>query len=240
MRFRPAPFVLQTALVALAAPALDEPSFQVDTPEIQARGSATLRWQWSPATRGYLSSLGLVDHPSGDSVSVSPDETTSYVLILEAPDQSPRVLTRRVVVRGAKGSSGYWPSDPFAPLAYEVDYDMHSKSLAAVSARIRSVLRDDRGLEIRQFSQQEGQITFYTAFLQNAQLNQPDERPRRFRRIAYRVRLAAGKPDLIHVNISSTIEWRLVVDTRWFLENSSASNRYQTQTTDLWRAFRGN
>jgi hypothetical protein len=238
MRLRTALFVLLTALVVLAAPAPDEPWFRVDTTEIPARGDTKLSWLWNPATRGYLSSLGIIGHPAGDTVRASPDETTTYVLILEAPGQSPRVLTQRVIVRGAKGSTGDWPSDPFAPLAYQADYDLQFKSLAAVSARIRSVLRDDRGFEIRQFSQEQDQIIFCTAFLQNAKLNEPNERPRRFRRIAYRVALAAGKSNLIHVNLSSSIEWRLVVDTRWFPEKSSSSNRYQTQTADLWRAFK--
>lgn len=233
-------FALSAVWIGFASPIPNGPSFTADRLEIPAGNSVKLSWQWHLATRGYLSSVGSLDHPSGDAIKVSPDETTSYVLVLEAPGLSPRVLTQRVIVRGAKGSSGVWPPDPFAPLAYQTDYDIHSPSLAAVCARIRSVLRDDRGFEIRQFSQAEDQIVFSTAFLQNARLGEPDENPRKFRRVAYRVAVTAGKSDLIHVNLSSTIEWRIVVDTRWFSENSSSSNRYQAETADLWRALKVN
>lgn len=218
----------------------DEPLFKADKPEIAAGGSASLSWQWNPATRGYLSSLGLVDHPSSDTVRVSPDETTSYVLILEAPGLLPRVLVQRVVVRGAKGRSGDWPDDLFVPLAYQADYDINSTSLSVLAARVRSVLHDDRGFEVRQFSPAEDQIVFSTAFLQNAKLNEANESPRKFRRIAYRVALTAGKSGLIHVNLSSSIEWRVVVDNRWFPENSSSSDRYKIQTDDLWSSLKAN
>jgi len=67
----------------------------------------------------------LVDHPSSDTVEVSPNETSSYVLILEAPGALPRVLAQRVVVRGAKGKSGDWPDDLFVPLAYQADHDVN-------------------------------------------------------------------------------------------------------------------
>jgi hypothetical protein len=239
MKFWILPFALSAVLTGFASPAPDEPSFKADKSEIPTGGSARLMWQWNPATRGYLSSIGLVDHPSGDTISVSPGETTSYVLILEAPGVSPRILAQRVVVRGAKGSSGDWPTDPFAPLAYQADDDIHSTSMSTVAARVRSVLRD-RGFEIRQFSQAEDQVVFCTAFLQDSKLNEPNESPRKFRRIAYRVALTAEKSDLIRVNLSSSIEWRIVVDARWFLENSSSSNRYKTQTDDLWSSLKAN
>ena len=238
MRFRLLAFVLSIVCVCIASPVPEVPSFTADRLEISAGDSVRLSWRWDSARRGYLSSVGLLDHPSGDSVMLSPDETTSYVLILEAPGLSPRILTQHVAVRGSKGSSGDWPREPFGPLAYETDYDIHYTSLAAVSARIRSVLRDDRGFEIRQFSQAEDQVVFYTAFLQNAKLSEPNESPRKSRRIAYRVALTARKSDLVHVNLSSSIEWRIAVDNRWFPENSSSSNRYQMQTADLWRAFK--
>jgi len=240
MRFWVLRFALSAVLVAFASPIPDEPLFKVDQSEIETGGSTNLRWRWNPATHGYLSSLGLVDHPSSDTVSVSPDETTSYVLILEAPGLLPRILTQRVIVRGAKGTSGDWPNDLFAPLAYQADDDIHSKSLATVAAKVRRVLHDDRGFEIRQFSPAQGQIVFCTAFLQNDKLSEPNESPRRYRRIAYRVALAAARSDLIHVNLSSSIEWRIVVDTRWFPENSSSSDRYRKQTADLWGAIKAN
>jgi hypothetical protein len=216
----------------------DEPLFKVDKPEIAAGGSAGLSWQWKQATRGYLSSVGLVNHPSGETVNVSPNETTSYVLILEAPGSSPRVLAQTVVVRGAKGRSGEWPDDLFVPLAYQSDYDIGSASLSVLAARVRRFLQDDRGFEIRQFSPTEGQIVFSTAFLHDAKLSEPDESPRRLRRIAFHVVLAASKSDLIHVNVSSIIEWRIAVDDRWFPEDSSLSSRYKAQTDDLWRSLK--
>lgn len=79
---------------------------------------------------------------------------------------------------------------------------------------------------------------FLTAFFQTPKLSEPDESPRKFRRIAYRVALSADKSDQIHVNVSLSIEWRIVVDNRWFPENSSSSGRYKTQADDFWRSVK--
>lgn len=242
MRFFALAFLLSTTVVGHASPASDDPWFKADTLEIAAGGSAKLNWHWNLATRGYLTSVGLVEHPSGDTVSVSPIETTSYVLILEAPGFSPRILTQHLVVRGGKGKAGVWPDDPFTPLAYKADHDIRSTSLAEAAARVRNVLQDDRGFEIQEFSQDD-QVVFLTAFLQSSNLNEPNESPRRFWRIAHRVALDPTQTSgLIRLHLSSAIQWRIVVDNRWFLENSSSSDRYQRQMKGLWNAFgfRGN
>src|SRR5437867_1178143 len=139
MKFFVMAFVLSTALTGFAPPVTDEPWFKADPAEIPAGGSAKLSWQWKAATRGYLSSVGFVNRPSGETVNVAPSETTSYVLIVEAPGLEPRVLTQRVIVRGSKGSSGIWPPDPFAALAYQADKDVRSISLATLAERVRTV-----------------------------------------------------------------------------------------------------
>jgi hypothetical protein len=238
IRLRTTLYVLLAALGAVALPALDEPWFRAETLEIPVGRSAQLSWHWSAATRGYLSSQGSVDHASGGTVGVSPAETTSYVLVLEAPGVTPRILTQRLIVTGTKGSAGVWPADPVAPLSYKADYDIVSASMVELAIRVRKVLRDDWQFEIRQFSQEEGQLVFATAFLQTSKLNEPNESPRRVRRIAYRVALRAGKPNIVHVNLSSSIEWRAVVDSRWFPENSSSNDRYHRHTSNLWDSIR--
>jgi hypothetical protein len=224
------------AVIALGASPPDEPWFRVEPPEITAGNRAILSWGWRDAAGGYLSDLGLVEHASDGRVTVSPEQTTSYVLVLDAPGRSPRVLTLRLAVRGSKGSSGDWPSDVFDPLPYQVEYDIRSPSLSSVAARVRRALKA-RGFELRQFSQTEGQVVFATAFLQGAALNDPDENPRRFRRIAFRIAIIQLGSSTVHVNLSSSIQWRAVIDTRWFPEKSSSTNRYPKQTTDLWNAI---
>lgn len=232
--------VLLVALVILTSATDNEPGFKLDKSEIVAGESVHLSWLWPPAKRGYLSGRGLLERPSGDKIEVTPQETTSYVLVLEAPGSSPRILTERVIVRGSKGSSGDWPDNPFDPLVYQASYDIHSSSLAEVLNKIESVLRDDEGFEVRQFSQIKDQVVFSTSFHQSNKLNDSSERPRKLRRIAYHVEVTDMKSGSIHISISTSIQWRIVVDTRWFLESSSSSERYRSATTELWKALRIN
>src|SRR5581483_8843893 len=124
---------------------------------------------------------------------VFPTETTSYVLILEGADSAPMILTRHVVVHGAKGSAGDWPSDIFEPLEYKADFDL-SASMVRVASSVRKSLTEDRGYELRQFTDEDNRPVFATAFLEDSRLNVPAERPRRLRRMAARVVLTSQGP----------------------------------------------
>jgi hypothetical protein len=82
-----------------------QPSFDIDPTEISIGGSAQLRWSCPGAKRGYLSSVGLVDAPRGGTITVTPTETTDYVIIFETAGE-PIMMSRRVAVRGSKRRRG--------------------------------------------------------------------------------------------------------------------------------------
>jgi hypothetical protein len=62
--------------------------------EIEAGETATIAWSMPGAVRGYLSGAGLLQHPSSGKITVSPVESTSYVLIFESAE-SPATLVAR-------------------------------------------------------------------------------------------------------------------------------------------------
>ena len=213
----------------------------MSAPEVPPGEKVSLRWHWNVATNGYLSSIGRIDSASGGTAIVAPTETSSYVLVLEAPGLPPRVLSLRILVPGAKGSASVWPTDLFVPLTFQNDYSLNATSLATVAAKVRDVLQNRRGFELRQFSPSDGQIVIATAYMQRQELNNSDETPKEFRRIAFRISLVAGTvPRSVHVNISATIEWRVPIDDRWFPEDSSSSIRYRIQMNDLRKETLGN
>jgi hypothetical protein len=231
--------VLLAAIFAHARAADDEPWFRADRTEIPVGASVDLSWHYGAATRGYLSNIGLIKHPEGGKVTVSPTETMSYVLVLEGPSSPPMVLTQLVTVSGAKGSAGTWPNDPFNPLDYgDVPYDLQPASLAVTAEKVQKLLRDDWGFEFQPYSRPDSrEIIFVTKFHQRSALNNPSETPRKIREIAYRVDLRPERAYRVHVGISATIRWHLVVDSRWFFENSSSTSIYPNQIGALWRAL---
>ena len=221
--------------------ALDEPSLTAGRVEVTAGQSVELKWLWKPATAGYLSAVGTLEIPSQGMVSVTPTETTAYVLILEAPLRGTRVLSATITVQGAKGESGLLPDDPFSPLAFQSDYDLSKRSLAVAAAKTRTVLQDEQGFQTTQYSPGEGQIVFVTRFLEKSSLSEGSDEKGRLRRIAYRVSLSSGKATgTLHANLSATIQWRIVVDRqRWFPENSSSSGIYLRALAQLKNAIFG-
>jgi hypothetical protein len=146
-------FTIGVFFLCLAARSQDrQPSFNVDAAEIRAGEAANLTWKWQSASTGYLSCYGLLYHPKGDLLRIIPSETTDYVLILEASGVSPRILSRRVVVRGAKGSESDWP-DGFVPLGAEQQFTAApTDGLSQIADRTRRILQDDRHLVLRQFA----------------------------------------------------------------------------------------
>lgn len=235
MKLRKAPIFV---LLGISCLALEQAWFRADTTEIPAGGSAVLNWHWAEATNGYLSSIGVIEHPSNGSVRVKPDQTTSYLLILEGPGGVTRTFTQRVVVSGAKGNYGDWP-DLLEPLPYKREYQSSSISLVQGAAKVRKVLQDDLHFQLRQF-QIEDQSIFATAWLQDSTLDLPNERTRKFRRVAYRVAVQPTPDHNLRFSISSAIQWRLAIDTRWFAENSSSSDLYSRHLGNLWDSLRKN
>jgi len=217
---------------------LDEPWFKAEKGEIPFGGATTLSWQWNGAIRAYLSSHGPIGNPARGTLNVSPMETTTYVLILEAPGLPSKVLTQRIIVAtGAKGS-GVWPHDDIhLPLAHSSEFDLRSGSMARAASKVRRVLQDDRKFEIRQVSPGDGQMVFATAYLQDPMLVEPNETPRRIRRIALRVFLRVEATNVIRLRISSIIQWRSSIDSRWFPESSSSTDRYHKYTASLHGAL---
>jgi hypothetical protein len=223
-------------LPALASPGQwpDQTWFRSDKSELSAGGNVKLTWHSSAATSAYLSGFGLVENPKNGSATVSPPETTDYVLILEIPSGPPQIFSQRIVVRGAKGSAGEWPADPFQPLGFERNYPDVAASLAMLARTTERVLQDSWKFQIRRFSLGDGEIVFYTAFSQEPSLIAEEDRGKKVRRIAYRVALSATAVDRIQVNLSARIDWKPVIDRTWFQENSLTSNLlYQTQIDAL-------
>ncbi len=228
--------LLVVALSESIRPAAEAPWFRADPAEVVAGGPVTLTWGWAGAKDGYLSSHGHIDHPSDGSAIVLPLETTSYVLVLEAPGVAPRILSVRVAVTGAKGGSGEWPPDLFVPLEFRREFDSRA-SLVKLAVRLRSLLQDEWGFETRQFVGEGAEVVLATAYRQQSTLDDPREGVRRIRRIAYRTSLRATGTAAVHIQISASIQWRPVVDTRWFPESSSSSDRYKKETDRLWESL---
>ena len=230
------------SLLALAEQPPDQAWFRSDTLELRGGGSAKLMWHWTAATSGFLSGRGVLENPKDGSFSVSPSESTEYVLILEARNAPTQVLSARVLVRGAKGSAGEWPTDPFTPFPFEANYDV-TESLAVLAAKTDKILQDTLQFQVRRFAAADGQVVFYTAFQQQKALLGEEDRGKKVRRIAYRVALSTkGIHNPIHVNLSASIDWRPVIDKRWLVENSSSSAGalYRRQIESLKTAILGN
>jgi hypothetical protein len=187
-----------------------------DRVEVSQGESATLTWSWPSASQAYLSTAGLVANAGSGSMEVRPKETTDYVLVIETSSHETRILSQRVVVKGAKGSSTEWPRNPFLPLAYEREYRVAKISLVRLADRVRTLLSS---FEVQQFSQERETLVFVTGFSEKAELKRAGE-PRR-RAIQYRVALSSFGSEPIQVKVSATIRWRGLIDNRWFPETSN-------------------
>jgi hypothetical protein len=219
-------------------PGEDHPLFSIDKEEIPLGESATLTWRWPLATEGYLSSVGMLRSPKGGSTEVRPRETTDYVLVLDAPGVPPTALSRRLIVRGAKGSASDWPQGWFDELPFWRDYNINSQSLPRIVYRTHAVL-DAMG-EVRPWTKDRDTAVLATAFSQLEDLNTHDESPKRVRRIAYRVELSSsGTSKVIRLHISVAIEWRVVIDRHWFPENPSSSTICQERVAALKKQIIG-
>lgn len=213
---------------AAVRPAEDRPLFTADKEEIPLGESATLTWKWPVASEGYLSSIGMIQNPKGGSTEVRPRETTDYVLVLDAPGMSPTVLSRRIIVRGGKGSASDWPQDWFDGLPFSSGYTSAGQSLSKLVGRTKTVLQAFG--EVREWSKDENTYVLATAFSQPADLNTADGRREKVRRIAFRIELSSlGASKSIQLHISVAIESRAIIDRRWYPENASSSTIYQDQ-----------
>lgn len=201
--------------------------------EIMAGSSAELRWEWPQASHGYLTGAGSLDSPRGGALKVTPIETTDYVLILEGPDQLAKVLSVRIFVRGAKGSVSDYPPDHFEGVRKSFDT---SGSLSDASARVEALLQ--RSFNVRD-SRDGERVIFATSWAERPSVNNLDERPRRTRRIAYRVELARTTKGNVHVDLSAIIQWRLAIDKNWYEQESSSTSIYQTELERLMRDILG-
>jgi hypothetical protein len=206
---------------------LKSPGFIAEPPEISAGSSAELRWEWPQASRGYLTGAGSLESPPKGTLNVAPRETTDYILILETPDQSTKILSQRIVVRGAKGSVSDYPPDPFDGVPKSFDT---SGTLTDVAVRIRTLL--ERGFNVRDSTHHEKAV-FTTSWAQRPSVNNLNERPRKIRQIAYRVELTRVAKGKVHVDLAAIIQWRLTIDRNWYEEKSSSTTIYQTELERL-------
>jgi len=210
----------------------------IDKNEISAGEVATLTWNWTQASTAYLTTDGIVQNPKTGSLQVSPSETTEYVFVAEALGLAPCVLSRRLVVRGAKGFASDWPEDWFDPLPYKNEYPLKGASLVKTVARAKAILQELG--EVRDYKVQDATVLL-TPFHERWDLGRPDETPKRPRRIAYRVALSSTeRGSSVLMQISAAVQWRVIIERKgWVPENASSSTIYQEQVAAIKKKILG-
>lgn len=207
--------------------------FEADSSTISAGSTATLRWTAPEAARIYLSEQGVIKNPKSGSMTVSPRRPTNYVMVFEKPDSTTVLASYRIDVTGSERPSGVWPTDPTVPLAVENNYDF-PQALLDTAVKVAVVLQNRRKFEVKQIIDNANKLVFYTAYKEASDLPGAPTAPNRLRRIAFRVALGPlPKPPGVRAAISTSIQWRTIIDDRWFPENSSASNVFQDAISAL-------
>jgi len=213
-------------LIAAGASPTPEATFQADPETLQGTGATRLSWRWLGAEEGYLTNVGLLGEPKAGARMVDVGETTNFVLILEGRGRSV-VLSRRVVVKGSKGDDDSWPN-AFQPFAVENHYHLGRASLPRLIEKVNGVLQNQLGYRVHDFSLEPGEVVLNTAFLQGRAPIPSAHGPARWVRRAIRVEIKAPiESASIEVGVSARVDFRLVVDERWYPEPPSSSALYR-------------
>ncbi len=216
------------SMLMQTAPEPTQASFGVEPREISIGGSANLTWNFPAAERAYLSNVGIVRDPRGGTMTVAPTETTDYVIIMERGGE-PTIMSTRLIVRGSKGTESDWPTPLFT--AYVVPIrESSALKLVDLACRVRKILQGK--FDMHQTSE-DGKFDFYTAFAERSDLTSADERRRLRRRIAFRVELSKPAGRKVEIEVRAAIQYRVVIDRRWFNENPSSSTYYQIENEAL-------
>jgi hypothetical protein len=223
-------FLLPVEATPLTATLSAEPN------EISAGQTTTLSWIVPAGAIGFLSPhLGLITGPSSSSVQLKPSSSIDYVLIIESRDVPPVLISRHVRVSGTKGAENDWHL--VEPLAVRIEYVLRRASLARLSQRVQQVLQDDDHFDVRAV-EIDGRYIAGTKFSETSIPIDPEERPRKLRRIAYRVSLGSVDREL-HVEITSEIDWRIPILEMWYPE-AADSKLYSRVLSNLREALSNN
>jgi hypothetical protein len=134
---------------------------------------------------------------------------------------------------------GELPEHLFEPLSFAQNFDAPNQFVDTLADRCKKALAS---FDVEAYKNPDtGNLVFVTAFSQRPELSQADERPKRMRKIAYRVELSSPRsPGLVRLNLSADIKWRLVIDPRfWYAENPTSSKLYLQSVTLLKKQILG-
>ena len=190
-------------------------TLDVTAAEISPGESVDLTWSVPAGAIGFLDpNSGVIAGPSSGSLRLKPSSSVDYVLVVQSGDLPPIFISRHVRVSGTKGSENEWHL--IEPLSARIEYEVNRTSLVRYAQRVLRVLQDDRHFDVHEI-QIEGRFIVGTKISQAAIPVDPEERPPKIRRIAYRVSLATADKAL-HVEITSEIDWRVPVLETWYPE----------------------
>jgi hypothetical protein len=138
---------------------------------------------------------------------------------VEAENLQASFIIRHVKVSGNKGSDGNWPN-LFQDLPVKREFEFAGKQLVDMCELTRHALQDS--FEFVQFTVRDGHVVIGTKPSETFMPVDESERPRRFRRIAYRVSLTTANRSTV-AEISTAIEWRIPKDRAWFPEDPTSA-----------------
>lgn len=202
-------------------------NFHVQPTTISPGGTVTLTWGKLSARSAYITDLGEVSTEGGHT-KLALLESHTFLLVTEQPSGAVVVSSHPVSVKGTKGTSQPWP-DPFDfPVAFEQNFQTES-TVTKLLRRVRLVFRDDLQLQARETSIAPNVIVIYSAFTESRKLV-PDVR--RVWRLAYRVTITPTLPKP-WVAVSAAVQWRPVIDSRWFTGDSGAGDAMRSLVVNL-------
>jgi hypothetical protein len=184
---------------------------------IECGQSATLAWKVKGGSNVYISNIGGV--PAQGIQSVSPKETTTYVLVADGASGHELQKVQLNVSKCSRGDDEF-PTD-FNRFQHPVTINPSIDSLSKFLAHVHKVLQDDMGFSVKEFQNQDGQFVFITKLSIRSHLVRQNEKRIGSRRISYLITINKNSiRDGVTCTIKTLIEYRRRVEGTWRLETN--------------------
>lgn len=194
-----------------------------DRSSIDAGEQVTLSWAAPSADPLYLSHVGSV--AASGTRSVSPPETTTYVLVLDDP-AGVRAATTKVAVGGRKGD-GEFPADQGR---FKYPLVIKSKTpLVKLLDQVHRALQDQMKFSVREFQADGHQMVFLTSLSKRSELVKNGEDRIGARRISYLVEVDKEQGQT-RLTIRALIEYQRRIESTWRTEDEEALYRESTSS----------